>query len=380
MTQDKRYIGQETLQRAIRVATSAERLRADRRFQIVFAVAVLLAVGAGLLLWKLASGQDSLAGDLQRTRVQLDESLKSIAQRMETEVLAGMRTYDRELTSLRGSVGADAAAVARLQVEIQTRDQAIADLRNRKDLDARQREQLAAQAEERLQQLVQRFERESTQLRQSQKDTWGDLAGRYQKAVFLVVGATTNADGSISRMLGTAFCVRKDGLLATNAHVARGLADAKLTMAIQNGSGQPFRIARIAGHPGFTGPQSPDVGLLALEGTDLDLPLMPLANDDELRAVTVGTHLGTIGYPGELAEHYFADFDQGVAKGAAATFKDGWVGRITDYSLAFAEFDKARFLQHSASTSGGTSGSPMFTADGKVVAINNAVIELNLGS
>ena len=64
-----------------------------------------------------------------------------------------------------------------------------------------------------------------------------------------------------------------------------------------------------------------------------------------------------------------------IVKTAMATFKDGWIGRMTDYESASADFKSAQLIQHSASLSGGTSGSPMFTSDGKVVALNNAGTE-----
>ena len=96
---------------------------------------------------------------------------------------------------------------------------------------------------------------------------------------------------------------------------------------------------------------------------------MPLASKEDLRKLRVGVHLGSLGYPGELLEQYAQGFDAKANryKTVVATFKDGWVGRLTNYKFEAADFEHSTIIQHSASLSGGTSGSPMFTADGKVV-------------
>ena len=46
------------------------------------------------------------------------------------------------------------------------------------------------------------------------------------------------------------------------------------------------------------------------------------------------------------------------------------------YRSEAADFKSSTRIQHSASLTGGTSGSPMFTADGKVVALNNSSLDI----
>ena len=107
------------------------------------------------------------------------------------------------------------------------------------------------------------------------------------------------------------------------------------------------------------------------------LTAMPLADEERLKKLRTGTHLGTMGYPGELMQPYLSalDLTKRESKTAIATFKDGWIGRITDFEDRAADYAAPYWIQHSASTSGGTSGSPMFTSDGYVIAVNNSGID-----
>lgn len=205
---------------------------------------------------------------------------------------------------------------------------------------------------------------------------WAGLAARYRESVFLLVAEGTKGEGGI----GTGFVVDARGILATNAHVAEMLEKLPQRAAVQNHTGKPFAIARVTRHPGFSGPSSPDVALVQLDASAAPLPTLvplPLADDAALAALGVGTALGTLGYPGELAASYLAGADvvRAVFPGALATFKDGLVSRLTDYQSRACPPEAVRVVQHSASLSGGTSGSPMFTSDGRVVAINNAGLD-----
>ena len=177
---------------------------------------------------------------------------------------------------------------------------------------------------------------------------------------------------------GTGFVLTKDGLVLTNAHVVKGMLAMPEAVVIQNDTGKIFKIKRMKYHPSFTTPQSPDVALIEIETGGAKLPALPLADTTKLQNLRIGTHLGTMGYPGELQAAYLSSIDPRTrtVKSALATFKDGWIGRMTNYRLERDDFDKRTFLQHSASLSGGTSGSPMFTADGTVVALNNAGLDL----
>jgi S1-C subfamily serine protease len=143
-----------------------------------------------------------------------------------------------------------------------------------------------------------------------------------------------------------------------------------------------FTIKKHLANSEFTGAASPDVGLILLEAKGHPIPALPLASSKELDKLRIGTQLGTLGFPGELQEKYLSIIDRKkkTIPSVLATFKDGWIGRMTDYKSSTARFEDAHYIQHSASLTGGTSGSPMFTKDGKVVAMNNATQEVILQS
>ena len=103
---------------------------------------------------------------------------------------------------------------------------------------------------------------------------------------------------------------------------------------------------------------SPDVGWLKVDGT---LPAkVTLATASEYEALATGDPMFTYGFPGRLAD----------VSAPEATFVEGVVGRITTLDGRAGDVKEPRLIQHSAFTSGGTSGSPIFNAAGHVVAVN----------
>src|SRR5207248_2601994 len=88
--------------------------------------------------------------------------------------------------------------------------------------------------------------------------------------------------------------------------------------------------------------------------------VVTLAPAVEYQRLSTGDPMFTYGFPGRLAD----------AAAPEATFVEGVVGRITTLDGRGGEAKDAQLIQHSAFTSGGTSGSPIFDAEGKVVAVN----------
>ena len=131
---------------------------------------------------------------------------------------------------------------------------------------------------------------------------------------------------------------------------------------VQNGNAKlrftVGRMKRIAGFvPGGAG-ISPDVGWLQIDGT---LPAkVALAPAAEYQALATGDPMFTYGFPGRLAD----------VSAPEATFVAGVVGRITTLDGRAGDVGRMRLIQHSAFTSGGTSGSPIFNSAGHVVAVN----------
>ncbi len=160
----------------------------------------------------------------------------------------------------------------------------------------------------------------------------------------------------------------KDGLLITNAHCVAAAEELRKRSGhiwvVQNGHPEVrykvARMKRISGfRPGGSG-ISPDVGWLRLESDAALGTKVTLAPAAEYLAIGTGDAMYTYGFPGRLSD----------ATAPEATFVEGVVGRITGIDGRVGDVKEAKLIQHSAFTSGGTSGSPIFNGAGHVVAVN----------
>jgi V8-like Glu-specific endopeptidase len=184
-----------------------------------------------------------------------------------------------------------------------------------------------------------------------------------REAVFLL--AYVEEDGASERAFCSGFAVA-DRHLATNAHcvveIDRLEREGRKVFAVRNGAPQTrFAVKERAKHPGFTGSKvvvTTDVGLV-----ELDAPIgarVRLADEAALKTLTAGSRMFTYGFPGRLAD----------PKRPEATLTEGVIGRITKFSGEVGAFPENLLVQHSAFTTGGTSGSPVFDSTGSVIAVN----------
>ena len=188
------------------------------------------------------------------------------------------------------------------------------------------------------------------------------LAGRTPAST----GAPVNADGDFqiedgSSIKGfcTAFAVARD-ILATNAHCIQKSKDYTEIVAVMNGASQN-RYAMIASavHPEYVhGKLSPDVGLIRIDG-ELE-HIVAIAPSDALARTVAGAPMYLYGFPDRLNREDSPE----------ATFVKGDIGRVTTFDNRTGDFGQNTLLQHSAYTSEGTSGSPVFNAAGQVIGIN----------
>jgi tetratricopeptide (TPR) repeat protein len=211
-------------------------------------------------------------------------------------------------------------------------------------------------------------------------DELARTARRLREGIFLVF----NSKGH----LGTGFVVsRMHRLVATNAHVAdMARADGQL-FAMRNGTDVVYEVTKVWYHPGVCRKTNtglvvrstnvadggvfvlgPDVAVLQLSDDGPDLPMeMELADPQELDDL-FALPVGLLGFPG-----YDQDRPPGPGRRAIATYRSGVINRQTDFEMDPAADAKAmQFLQHNLQGLGGTSGSPLFLANGHVVALNNA--------
>ncbi len=172
--------------------------------------------------------------------------------------------------------------------------------------------------------------------------------------------------------IGTGFRIESN-LLATNAHVADAILNPVLPVtnvyAVQAGTGRVDTCRSAAIHPDWNGNpvDSPDVAIIeTLEDFDdvVDIAELP----DETR-MTLGDRLVLAGFPSDVIGLFPIVPGESVPQ---ATTLSGEVSALRNFNDNSVVTDQTiDIIQHSLSTSPGTSGSALALC-GRVVAINNA--------
>jgi pSer/pThr/pTyr-binding forkhead associated (FHA) protein len=210
--------------------------------------------------------------------------------------------------------------------------------------------------------LQQKLDELSAKLQRAGGKGGADIAKANRAAIWLVAvhSPTGQEEGFCS-----AFAVAAERLL-TNAHCVAAAEELRKRggqiVVVQNGDARVrlpvVRMRRVRGFVPGGAAISPDVGWLQVDGA---LPAKAaLAGAAEYQALATGDPMFTYGFPGRLAD----------VRAPEATFVEGVVGRITTLDGRAGDAKELRLIQHSAFTSGGTSGSPIFNAAGHVVAVN----------
>jgi V8-like Glu-specific endopeptidase len=191
------------------------------------------------------------------------------------------------------------------------------------------------------------------------------IAATNEQHIYLL--AMRHPDGRV-RGFCTGFAVNEN-TLATNAHCVRMVTQdqargAQLFALRNKGSGEmiPARAVYLDGRfqnaQASRGGAGYDVGLVQ---TEARLPgWVRLASDDELYAVREGDGVFVYGFPGMTMNE----------RSPVATITLGLLNRVTDFFDNVATPPTAQKLQHSAQTSGGSSGSPIFLPSGAVIGVN----------
>lgn len=211
---------------------------------------------------------------------------------------------------------------------------------------------------------------------------------KVEKAVALVVAMLVDGKGRVvDRVpIGTAWAFEPTKL-ATNAHVVKGLVDIQEAVrkkggdaigfvAPNLGNGAATKILGAKIHPRYDD-MSPDLGGRVPAAPTYDLGIleveepMPatvtLADEAVLHQLESGTPVAYLGFPMENLQGGNVDPQHPIA-----TMQTGIVQAITDWYLKDGGFERNQLIRHSLPAAGGASGSPIFTADGTVVAVLNA--------
>ena len=215
--------------------------------------------------------------------------------------------------------------------------------------------------------------------------------GNFERNVFalgvLITGDDTN---TFFIRLGTGFAAGFSNVLWTNAHVVEGVVegvdawttelatDTTFTVVpvayrggiLGSGSGLSLNNVRVIKHDNYDGTtDSEDVAAYIFSDEPFrhePLPsLLPTRFADEL---AVGQPVGTLGFPGELPVFTGMSSNQTVVP----IFKDGTISALLSLDTDNATTEVGRQLQYNLTTTGGTSGSPVFDHLGFIIGINHA--------
>ena len=230
---------------------------------------------------------------------------------------------------------------------------------------------------------------------ESQIMDWSGVVSSLQHSVYAVLHWSFDDEDDWITFVGTGFAV-EGKTFVTNAHVVDALVEFDYELeAFNQKNGTDLQswwtmtqsltadLSYVASfwdieyywlHPEWDPDNlnSPDVGLL--QTSDIGFGSIErrvtLATNSEVYRLRVGDPIATLGFPGELQGGETEDISP------IATFKNGTISALRPpyQGETFTSRD-TYIVQHNLDLSGGTSGSPIFDARGRVVAINNAGIE-----
>ena len=192
------------------------------------------------------------------------------------------------------------------------------------------------------------------------------IAKTYERALFMLL-----LPGRSGKPVGfcTAFAVDAKGVLGTNSHCLRVIRmvqrrGGKIYARMNKHPQKTYQVVSFKQHPGYDNRKlyTHDVALLKLDLKGETLPVATkLAKVDKVRKkLGSGQAIFTMGYPGKVMNEALP----------VADFRAAVISRLTDFENSSGTPPSARMVWHSALTSKGTSGSPIFDGAGEVIAVN----------
>ena len=137
-----------------------------------------------------------------------------------------------------------------------------------------------------------------------------------------------------------------------------------VTIRLNHSNGRDYKVSRIQVHPHYNPGEKQkgefDVAIFEIDGR-VDC-YWEIASKKELHSLCAGMPVASAGFPSEGLDDLNIDKPE-------ASYASGDIKKITDFDNKDAGPDYNRSIFHSIPAAGGASGSPIFTANGKVIAV-----------
>jgi hypothetical protein len=214
------------------------------------------------------------------------------------------------------------------------------------------------------------------------------VASQYEEAVGVVILAGQKNGEPFSEPIATAWAIG-ERVFVSNAHVTQPVGQAleqgaAAFIVLNKNPEKKFRIIEAVTHPKY------GKDLVNIEGKEPAVPpydigyflvddrvpkQFRIAHRSKLEKIGSGYRIAYLGFPMENLLLGGIDVHRPVAN-----MQSGIITSTTDWWLSKAEFNKSMLLAHNLAAVGGSSGSPIFDADGEVVGVlssGNLQLQLN---
>lgn len=144
-----------------------------------------------------------------------------------------------------------------------------------------------------------------------------------------------------------------------------GVTVRDIEVRLNHSNGKTLRIARVQVPRNYNpgGKKSGEYDIAVLETVETTDCYFDVATKEELHALCAGTPVASAGFPMEGLKN-----DLNLEK-PEASYSTGDIKKVTDFDNKDGGPENNRSVFHSIPSAGGSSGSPIFTSNGKVVAV-----------
>ena len=143
---------------------------------------------------------------------------------------------------------------------------------------------------------------------------------------------------------------------------------------INGAAGESYSVSHVQLHRNYgrlNTKVDPDIAVLTINGSHKNY--FKIADQKKLYALKPGIAVAFLGFPTEMLADNNLNLDSPVA-----TMQTGIITSVTDFYYKDSGVRNNHLIRHNLPATGGASGSPVFDADGEVVALLYAVT-MNVG-